>query len=149
MVVQSSSDLTNNPFVKFGTPGTDSRYPFKQDAGRSGALAQYTLLSFDSTNRKWVAFTDETATDGTAIPRAISFSSATEAEIKAGDVSNFWVYYTGPFRFDESQLTIENSKTLNTVVDVPTNLKKTVRELLHDIDMIPVTTDAIDGAENA
>jgi hypothetical protein len=149
MAAQASSNLSNKPFVVHGTPGTDSRYPFKQDAGRSGALAEFTLLAFDSTNRKWVAYTDETATDGTAIPRAISISSATEAEIKAGDVSNFWVYYTGPFRFDESKLVIENSKTLNTVVNVPTNLKKTVRELLHDIDMIPVTVDAIDRTENA
>jgi hypothetical protein len=149
MAVQASSDLTNKPFVLHGDPGTESGYPLKQDAGRSGALAQYTALSFDSANLKWVPFTDETATDGTQIPTGISFSSATEAEIKAGDVSNFYVYHMGPFRFDQAQLTIENSKTLDTVVTVPTNQKLTVRQLLMRVGMVAVAVDAIDAVENA
>jgi hypothetical protein len=148
MAVQLNTDLNTESFIKEGNWRT--KYgTFKQDAGRSGALVIHTLLAWDSANLKYVAFTDETATDGTQTPVAISQRALTEAQIKAGDVSDFPVYYFADAgTFDEDQLTIENSKTMDTVITVPANQKQTVRQHLEKLGMLGVTVTDIDAVEN-
>lgn len=148
MAVQNSADLTNKPFVVHGNPATENRYSLAQDGARATALTTLTLLSFDSSTRTWVPFSDETATDGTQIPTGISFDSATAAQMVAGAVANFEVYSASEFRFDENQLVIESSKTLNTVVTQPANVNKNVRQHLADIGMIAVDVDPIDAVQS-
>lgn len=144
MAVQSRLNLTNQPFILEG----DARMKvgtLTQNAQRSGALAQYTLCSITSATGLLVPFTDETTTDGTQIPQAICWSSATEAEIQAGNVTSFHYYYAGDFKFDEDQLTIENSLTLDTVI---TDSTKRVRDHLDDRGMHAAEAIAIEGYEN-
>jgi hypothetical protein len=148
MTIQSRLDNTNVTFILSGAPVMKEAETLKQDAGRSGALAKYTLMAYDSANAKWVPFTDETATDGTQIPKGISLASATEAEIKAGDIANFPVLVGRSITIDKDQLVIENSKTLATVVDVPANLKATVEELLRWTGIFCEKSVNIDELEN-
>lgn len=148
MAVQLNTDLNTESFIKKGNArikyGT-----FKQNAQRSGDVEAYTLLAFDSANLLWTTFTDETATDGTQIPMGISYREITEAQVQAGNVGDYPVYYAGTATFDEDQLTIENSKTMDTVITVPTNQKLTVRQQLERIGLIGVTVTDIDAYENA
>lgn len=149
MAVQSRSDLTNKPFIRHGQARMRNAQTLLTNAGRSGDLAQYTLMAQISASRKWVPFTNAAATDGSQLPRGIAFSTATEAAIKAGDVTPFSIYSGGEFSFDENQLVIENSLTLNTVITVPTNISTTVREFLREQGMYPVDVQAGDAAENS
>jgi hypothetical protein len=116
MAVETRLDITNYPFVLSGNALTREAEVIAQDAGRLTAMAKYTLMSQIPATRKWVPFTDETAVDGTEKPQGILMASLTAAQIVAGDVSDIPIYTGGDFTFDEDQLVIENSKTLNTVI---------------------------------
>ena len=54
--------------------------------------------------------------------------------IQAGDITHLRII-TGGLYFDESQLVIENSKTLDTVVTVGTTDLRTVRARLASIEL--------------
>ena len=148
MAVESIEDLVNQPFIREGKANMDTG-TFKTNGSRSGAVVAFTLLSIDTATGYWTTFTDETATDGTQIPQGISFRAITEAAIKAGNVGDYQVYRGGDFTFDQNQLTIENAKTLATVITVPTNLKLRVRDWLQKAGMTPVDVVDIDAYENA
>ncbi len=147
-MVQSRLDNSNLPFILSGDAVSKEAETLKQDAGRSGALVLFTLMAYDSVNAKWVPYTDETATDGTQIPKGVSLSSATEAEIKAGDVADFSVLVGRSVTIDKDQLVIENSKLLTTVINVPVNLKATVEEMLRYVGIFVEKTVNIDELEN-
>ena len=72
MAVQSNSDNSSVPFIRFANPAViDEEAVLSQDAGRSAVLASKTLMAKIAATQKWEPFTDETATDGTAIPQGI------------------------------------------------------------------------------
>lgn len=144
MSVETRVNYTNYPFVLWGNPAIKEAETFEQDAGRSGALAKYTLLAYDSANAKWQVFKDETATDGTQFPKGICMADLTEAEIKAGDVANVPVLVANA-HFDKNQLVIEASKTLATVINVPAGTNTTVEDELIKIGLIPEDTLDIDA----
>lgn len=149
MNVQVLTNINTQSFIKEGNVRIKNGI-FKQDAGRSGALVAFTLLAWDSASLKWVVFEDETAVDGTQTPKGISFRALTEAQIIAGDTPDFTVYYLGePGVFDEDQLTIENSLTMDTVVTSPTGQNQTVRQHLEDIGLIGNTVVDVTSFENA
>ncbi len=143
MAMENRVDLTTQPFIRGGNPRTKT-VTFKQDAGRSGAVAAYTLLSKENVGSLYVPFTDETASDGTELPTAISIFEISEAAVKAGNVTDYEVYYLDT-RFDAAQLTIENSKLLTTVI---TSQGMTVQDYLEKQGILPLSVSDIDGYEN-
>ena len=144
MAVQASSDITNKPFILGGPGLTKQAETVAQDAQRSGDMAVYTLMAKNPSTGKWTPFTDETATDGTQYPRGVLLKKLTEAEIKAGDVVNTPIL-VGDAIVDQNQLTIENSKTLATIVNVPTNFNTAVEDLLRQIGIF--MQDTVDISE--
>jgi hypothetical protein len=144
MAIQASSNISNLPFII----GTEKAYSkdaevVVQDAGRSTAMAIYTLMVQDPATEKWNSFTDETATDGTELPQGILMKALTAAEIVAGDVSDVPILIKGTV--DEQQLVIENSKTLATEI---TSQQLTVERYLGGMGIYVRDTTAIDAFEN-
>lgn len=146
MQVQVKTDLENKPFILFGMGLIKSAQTVAQDAGRTADMEYGTLMSYNPATEKWVPFTDETATDGTQIPGGFLLQTLATADIVAGDVEDVQIL-VGDAIVDSGQVVIENSKTLATVVNVPTNLNKSVEELLRWLGLYPRST--IDITETA
>lgn len=146
MAVQRSTDLTNKPFILMGPGMSKAQEVVVQDAGRSTAMAIFTLMSYDPATAKWHPFTDETATDGTQFPRGILMKSLTAAEIVAGDVADVPIL-VGDAIVDQNQVVIENSKTLATVINAPAGLNITVEENLRTIGIFCQDTIDITAPE--
>lgn len=150
MSIQSSINNNTIPFIRFAYPGAiDNAAVILQDAGRATPLAPYTLMTKVAATQKWVPFTDETATDGTAIPQGIYVGpSIAAASIVAGDVTDNQILVGAAF-IDEAQLIIENSKTLATVINATggaDNINiKTVRDYLADKGIFVEATVDISG----
>ena len=100
-----------------------------QDAGRVGDMVVNTLMAYNPSTKVWVAFVDETGTNGTQFPRGILMRTLTEAEIKAGDVADVPIL-VGEAIVDLAQLVIENSKTLDTVINSPAGINIRVEDYL-------------------
>ena len=121
--VQVQTDLINHPYIVDGVPFV-KRVTIKQDAGRSGAMVKGTIMAYDTANKKYVPFSDATATDGTQFPCAVLLEDQTEAAIKAGDIANVPMIVGGRgLVLNEDLLTWESSTTKDDVITVPTNLK--------------------------
>lgn len=58
MAVQNNTNLTNIPFRRSGEGRIYDNETFEQDAGRSTALAVYTLVAQKAASQKWVPLTD-------------------------------------------------------------------------------------------
>jgi hypothetical protein len=148
--VQTARDNANKPFVLLSSPGQrQNGQTLLTDAGRTTDLLQYTLMAKVAATQKWVPFTDETATNGAAIPQGIYVGGdIASADIVAGDVEGLSIL-VGDANFDENQLVIENSKTLDTVITVGTTDLRTVRDHLATRGLFSEDTIAISSAENA
>lgn len=144
MASQNSGDLTTQPFIRGGNPRTKT-VTFAQNAQRSGAVAQFTLLSKANVGGLYTSFIDETASDGTELPTAISIYEITEAAVKAGNVTSYEIYYLDT-QFDAAQLIIENSLLLTTVI---TSQGMTVQDYLEKQGILPLSVTDIDGYENS
>lgn len=129
--VQASSSLDNTPLIQGGLAAKKDGGTLLQDAGRSTILARNTLLAKVAASQKWVPFTDETATDGTAIPQGVYLGpDIPAADIVAGDVENIEVLEGLAVQVDQNKIVIENSKTLTTVITVGTTDLRTVEDHL-------------------
>lgn len=118
MSVQTSNNISSVPFIREESPSAVSRtnQVIAQDAGRTAVLAPYTLMAKIAASGKWVPFTNEAATDGSAIPQGIYIGNEiAAATLVAGDVSNVEIA-EGNFIYTKDLLVIENSKTLDTVI---------------------------------
>ncbi len=147
MNVQASQDNSSVPFIRFAKPAViDELAVLSQDAGRTTVLASKTLMAKIAATQKWEPFTDETATDGTAIPQGIYVGpDITAAALVAGDITDNQIL-VGAALIDKNQLVIENSKTLDTVINATgaaDNINiKTVRDYLADKGLfVEDTTD--------
>ena len=150
MSVQASSNNNSVPFIRFANPAViDEEAVLSQDAGRSAVLASKTLMAKIAATQKWEPFTDETATDGTALPQGIYVGpDIAAADLVAGDVVDNQIL-VGAALIDANQLVIENSKTLDTVINATggaDNINiKTVRDYLADKGLfVEDTTDISD-----
>ncbi len=154
MTAQARVDVNTTPFILYDYPASRrDNAVIAQDAGRAADLAPYTLMSQIAATGKWVPFTDETATNGTAIPRGIFVPSElqgaiAQADIVAGDVVDVPIITFGA-KFDEGKLVIENSKTLDTIIATTTVNAKTVRQALEEQTLIPVNTRTASLPENS
>ncbi len=150
MAQQNRADLNNNPFILSGISYVRNGLTLLQDAGRGAAdLVKFTLMAKIAATGKWVPFTDETAVDGSAIARGIYMGDdIAAADIVAGDVSISSMLVGGVLTFDDGQLTIENSKTLATVVGAAAVSAHTVQDDLETLGMYVEVVADISGFEN-
>jgi len=149
MAVENRADYSNVPFIRHGIAITKDSETLLKDAGRSVPLVYGTLMTKVSASQKWVPFTDETATDGTAIPLGIYVGDdVTAAALVADDVVDAPVL-VGQAVIDKNQLVIENSKTLATVITVGTTDIRNVEDHLANIGIFAEDTVDIDEFENA
>ena len=150
MSVQAESNNSSVPFIRLANPAViDEEAVLSQDAGRTTVLASKTLMAKIAATQKWEPFTDETATDGTALPQGIYVGpDITAAALVAGDVVDNQIL-VGAALIDANQLVIENSKTLDTVINATggaDNINiKTVRDYLADKGLFVEDTTDISG----
>lgn len=91
-------------------------YTAAQDADREDPVADLTIMAKDSAG-KLIPLSDNTAVDGTQIPVGILRGSIPAADLVADDVSNVELYISGKY-FNEADLTLENSLTLDSEIAV-------------------------------
>jgi hypothetical protein len=149
MAVQTSLEVTNVAFILHGQPLRKDNETVSQDAGRGSAdMVAYTIMSYNPTSQEWVPFTDETASDGTQYPRGILMQTLDAADIVAGDVVDVPILVGGTVICDVEQITIENSKTLDTIINVPAGFNTSVRDFLQMNGIFFEDTVDIDEFEN-
>lgn len=149
MSVQNASNYSNVPFVRAKMGLTKDSETILTDAGRTTVLAYGTLMAKVAASQKWVPFTDETATNGTAIPQGFFVGDPiTAADLVAGDVEDVPIL-VGDAIVDEGQIVIENSKLLTTVITIGTTDLRTVEDHLANRGIFPEETVDIDKFENA
>lgn len=148
MSVQASASNVNYPFVLSGSPLIREGQTILQDGARATVLATKTVMAKIAASGKWVPLTSASATDGTATARGIYIGDdITAAALVAGDVTDA-VILVGNAVVDESQLVIENSLTLATVVAGTTVNARTVSDDLASFGINTELTIAIDQLEN-
>lgn len=150
MTVQVSQNSSNRPFILDQSLAVSrDNAVIVGDAGRAADLAQYTLLSKVAASGKYKAFSDETATDGSALPDAILLSpTIAQADIVAGDVEDVIILEGGDCVIDKERLVIENGKTLQTIIATGTVNAKTVEKALKELGIFMGSTDEVSSFEN-
>jgi hypothetical protein len=149
MPVQNRQDYENVAFIRSGISLIKDNETLLQDAGRSVPLAYGTVMAKVAATQKWVPFTDETAVNGTAIPQGIyTGQEVAAADLVAGDVVGAAILVGAACTVDVEQLTIENSKTLGTVITVGTTSLLTVRDYLAARGIFVESTVDVDEFEN-
>lgn len=147
---QTSQNNDVRSFYQFGDPFEESNEVILTNGSRSGDLLAFTLMAYNPTSKKWVPFTDETATDGTAYPAGFTLQTYTEAAIKAGDVVDVPIVVGGRgLGIDKNRLTIENSKTLDTIINVPAGVNTSVEQALRRIGIFVVNTSDANAYQNS
>ena len=147
MTSQTRIDIERKPFVLSGK-AFSKELTLTQDATRAVDLESNTLLAMVSATQKLVPFTDETATDGSALPFGIYVGETIPfADIVAGDLTI--PVLVGEAQISETDLVIENAKTLATITAIGTTSQKTVREVLGDKGIYPVATSVDGNFENS
>lgn len=148
MAVQARLDNTTIPFIKSGISYAKETETLIQDAGRAVPLVKNTLMAQISASKKWEPFTDETAVDGTAIAKGIYLGDdIPAADLVAGDVVDSPILIGGCCTVDKDMLTIENSKTLDTVVGGAILEKHRVEDDLNEVGIFVEKTVDIDVLE--
>jgi hypothetical protein len=148
MSVQVRTDISSEPFIRAGRSLTRDSQIILQDAGRTENLLSRTLMAKVAATQKWVPFTDETATNGTAIPQGVYLGDDIAfADIVAGDVTDLAIL-VGDAILDATQLVIENSLTVDTVITVGATDLRTVRDRMAGRGIFIEDTIAITEFEN-
>lgn len=150
MSVQNFINVSNTPFILSGAGVSRDDQILLTDAGRTTPLLQFTLLAKVAATQKWVPFTSEVATNGTAIPQGIYLGDdIAAADIVAGDIPDLFVLVGKDVTVDVDQIIIENAKTLDTVITVGTTDLRTVRDHLANRGIFTEETVDVSGFENA
>ena len=154
MSVQNRSNNANLPFVLTGPSYYKGDATILQDAGRAAVLAFGTIMAKIVASGKYVPFSDETATNGTAVPAGIyTGAEIAAADLVAGDVVDIPILIGGACTVDLAQIVIENSKTLGTIINATGGADNiwtpTVKDVLAMRGIFTEETVAISGFENA
>jgi len=145
--VQRRLDHAPAGFIVKGAGVYTTAAVIAQDGSRSEPLLSKTLMARKSADAKFTPFINEAAADGTAIPVMIYMGpDIAAADLVAGDIANV-VGLLSDAWFDEEQLVIENSKSLNQVIVID-NDHRTIRERLRSMGLVPVLTQSISNPEN-
>lgn len=150
MAVQNSIVNRNKPFILTGLAFSRGDQILFTDAGRTTPLLFGTLLAKIAATQKWVPFISETATDGSAFPQGVYIGpDIAAADIVAGDIADLSVLVGGGgVSVDADQVVIENSKTLNTIIDAVTVTARTVKDQLSFRGIFIEDTIEISSQEN-
>lgn len=149
--VQVRKDHDTSPFIIKG--GVSSiQAVLLQNGGRSQPLLTNTLLGKISASQKLVPYTNEAAVDGSALPAAIyTGPEIPAADLVAGDVTGAFVLLSDAW-FDEGKMVFDDDgvtpRTFDTVITIGTNDKRTVRDHLRSLGLIPTLTETSSGVEN-
>lgn len=108
--------VISNRFLPFMEGHIKDGLIFAQDADRSGAVADLTVLALNA-NNKLVVLDDATKIDNTQIPYGLLDGSIPEADIKAADVTGVRVIRKVKW-VNEDKIVVEGSLTINTYVNV-------------------------------
>lgn len=146
--VQSRTNNSNVPFIRGGNGYSEDDLTILQNVGRTVDLVFGTVMAKVAASQIWVPFTDETATDGSAIPQGIYIGEdIAAADLVAGNVTDAVILIGGRCVVDADEITIENSKTLGTVITVGTTDLRTVKDHLEDVGIF-LTEDPVDIDEH-
>jgi hypothetical protein len=151
MASQVRLNIANQAFIRAEYPIAvcDEQETVTQIAARSGDIAQYTVMAKYTTGAnagEWAPYDDVTDTDGRAYPAGILLTTITEAAIKAADVAA--PILVGGAIYDTSQLVLENSYTLDTVIATGTVYSTTIDRELRKLGLYAESTIDIQGYEN-
>ena len=150
MSVQNAANQSTVPFIRSGISYVREAETLAQDAGRTEDLLTYTLMAQIAASKSWVPFTNEAATDGSAIAKGVYVGdNIAAATIAAGAVPGLAILTGGACTIDQNQLVIENSKTLDTVVGATTVEAHRVEDDLNEVGIFVEDTEDIDEFENA
>ena len=109
--IQSSVVNKTAPFIVKNGPGLVlDNETILTDAGRTKALAQYTVMAYIVASNKWIPWNSVTATDGSAFPAGILMTDGgfTAAQLVAGDVTGAAILVGGAaLLIDSSQLVFD------------------------------------------
>lgn len=148
MGVQNRSNNDNTPLILNDYGSVSKQLVIAQDGTRSGDLVTNTLLAKIAATGLYVPFTDETATDGSALPAGVYVGpTIAEADIQAGNVDAYGII-GGAVVLDKDKLVIENSKTLATVIGATSVEAKTVEDVLNLRGIFLGEVDATTSYEN-
>jgi hypothetical protein len=150
MASEVTSTLDTTPLVLTGLPVSLERHDatILTDAGRVTALAKYTVLAKVAATGKYVPWDTLTATDGSALPRAILMSDdIAAATIAAGDVTGVHIL-EGDALVDESKLVFDGGTlSLASVINPSDATNKywilTGRDVLKMFGIVPNDVDYI------
>ena len=147
MAVQSRQDISTVPLIRSG----DTFVTLETLAYSSGDdLERGTVLAKKSADGKYVAFTDESATDGSALPAGIYLGpTIDDSDLDGTDIDNVEVLTGGACTIDASQVLLHNSKTLNTAIGGSAAFNATVRDILAWRGIFVEETVDIDEFENS
>jgi hypothetical protein len=149
MALQTRLDVDLTPLIRGGQSAVEQNAILLTDAGRSVPLVFGTLLSKVAASGKYVPFTDETATDGSALPSGVYLGpDIPAADIVAGDVLDIPVLVGNGVYIDENKVTIENSKLFTTVIGAASVNARTVKDQLRWGGIFTVDTVDISSFEN-
>lgn len=149
MALQTRLDVDLTPLIRAGQSAVEQTAILFTDAGRSTPLVFGTLLAKIAATEKYEPFTDETATDGTALPSGIYIGpDIPAADIVAGDVLDIPVLVGNGVYIDENKVTIENSKLMSTVIGAATVNARTVKDQLRWGGIFTLDTVDISSFEN-
>lgn len=119
MAIQGRTDQKNFPFVIFGATLVKDNETILTDAARAAVLKYGTVMAQVASSKKWVPLTDVAAhATGENVARGIYVGDdIAAATIAAADVTGCPIVVAGyPAIIDSSQLVLENSLTVDTVV---------------------------------
>jgi hypothetical protein len=148
---QTLTNFDMEPFFLDGSPIEKIDSVIIQDAQRATPLLFGTLMAQIAASKKYTPFINEAAVDGTAYPCGIYLGAdILAADLVAGDATGCIIAVRGnPISFyTTSGLTIENNKTLDTVIGAATIHAKTVRQHLLELGFKFEGTVSIDKYEN-
>jgi hypothetical protein len=145
--IENWSKVDTTPLIIGGSPMI-SYETIIQDGGRSGDMVYGTILGQIGASRKWRPVSPAVS-DGAQFPRAVLMRTLLEADIIAGDIDDVPLARGGgeAIVVDKNQIVWEGATTQDTLVNDPTNLNSTMRELLVWANIYVADTKNIEVAQ--
>lgn len=149
MSVQNSINNTVIAFILWGVGLLRNDAVIFTDAGRATPLVFGTVMAKIAATGKWVPLTNLAAVDGSALAQGVYVGAdIAAADIVAGDVVDVNIL-VGEAAVDVTQLVLENSLTLDDVMEAGTVNERMVRDQLAYRSIFAEDTVAISEFENA
>jgi hypothetical protein len=149
MALQVRNNNTNIPFTVAGEGVSEHNATISQDAGRTTSLVFGTVMAKIAATGLYEPLTTVTATDGTAIPTAIYVGPDIDAaDLVAGNVIDVPMLVGRSVVVDRSQVVLENSLTLDTVITIGTYDIRTVEDHLRNTGIFMQNVVDVTAFEN-